>query len=208
MLYDKIKDLAQTKSRSVEKDKEFNPQLSLFDDVRKKKKKPIEVLRIELRIVQKRKLTALLNKIGIKQDEHNFRNTFKESIARAVLLFFWHTIQKSIKPILIANMPEIALFEEITKNKKIKPQKALALFGLAQILKNEGSRKLRQIFDKRFSVRSFSRIIKDLEKIKTHNLAVYEPFLKIEKDLKAFLPTTCKDFELHDLLKKIVEFLR
>jgi hypothetical protein len=40
VLYDKVKDLNKAKSRSVEKEKAFNLQMDIFEEIRKKNRKP------------------------------------------------------------------------------------------------------------------------------------------------------------------------
>ncbi len=82
--------------------------------------------------------------------------------------------------------------------------KALAVFGFAEMLKNEGARKMKSIFKKRFTGKTFSR---QFEKIESFDLPIsveFEPFVKIEKDLKEIKPLRLenfKDFLISDVVK-------
>ncbi|MFH0776495.1 MAG: hypothetical protein V1936_02690 [Patescibacteria group bacterium] len=206
VLYDKIEDLKQPKSRSVEQDKDFNLQLNIFDEIRRKEMKPLEVLRLEFRVCDTRKLKALLKEIGEDWGGETFEELFSEKISKKMLLNFWEKIWHSLKTILLTEISPVQIFERIIKSKKITPQAALALFSFSQILNLEGARQMRRVFEKRFSDRTFSRFLKKFEEIEFPALEIWEPFRKIEQDVQDFYPFRMKNFQNYDLeglLKKV-----
>ncbi len=74
--YDKIKDLEKAKQsdkRAIEKDNAL--QLNLFSKFARRKKK-LEILRMEVRLNKRQKIKQLFNKLGIKSDL-SFKSLFK-----------------------------------------------------------------------------------------------------------------------------------
>lgn len=98
VFYDKIRDLEQAKKsdkRSMEKDNAI--QLHLYDKLHNKKM--FEVLRMEARLNNKRKIQQLLKKLDIKA-QLTFKGLFKTNIARKVLLHYLDEIEGARPPLL------------------------------------------------------------------------------------------------------------
>ncbi len=93
VFYDKIKDLEkanQSEKRAVEKDNTI--QLELFSKLRKKKK--LEVLRMEIRLNKRAKMKQLFTKLGIKSDL-SLKSLFKPKLSKKVLLHYLDEIKSS-----------------------------------------------------------------------------------------------------------------
>jgi hypothetical protein len=98
VFYDKIRDLEQAKKsdkRSMEKDNTI--QLHLHDVLHSKKM--FEVLRMEARLNNRRKIQQLLKKLDIKA-QITFKGLFKTNIARKVLLHYLDEIEGARPPLL------------------------------------------------------------------------------------------------------------
>jgi hypothetical protein len=108
---------------------------------------------------------------------------------------------------LIIDIPSMELFEYVLKDPKVTPMKALAMYGFAKMLKNEGARKMKTIFKKRFTGRTFSRQFDTVENFDLSASVVFEPFRKIEQDLREMKPFRLKnfnDFLISDVVKNRV----
>ncbi len=84
IFYDKLKDLKKSKiseKKSIEKDNYC--QLTLFDN--NKQKTPFEVLRIEIRIGDRKKLKQVLTKYGFENKERTFCELFSKEISQKIL---------------------------------------------------------------------------------------------------------------------------
>jgi len=145
VFYDKIKDLQQAKiseKRSEEKDNIL--QLNLLNLL--KQQKPLEVLRMEIRLNRRQKIRQILKKIG-KEVEPTFINIFNQNIAKKVLLHYLNEIEQAYPPLLTYQHDSPKKFFEdlLISNPDLKPTKALELTGLKVILNEIGVREYRQI---------------------------------------------------------------
>jgi len=105
VFYDKIKDLEKAKisdKRAFEKDNMI--QMSLFDSLNESS---MQVLRMELRLGNRKEIQKILDKIGIKS-ELIFKNLFNANIAQKALDYFWKQI---IKASYILNFKTEGVFE-------------------------------------------------------------------------------------------------
>lgn len=135
VFYDKIKELEQVKKSDkgrVEQDGII--QLNLLKEI--EKIQPFEVLRIEIRFNERRKLKQVLGKLGIEQDL-KFANLFSKNISQSILQDYWKIIEAGTDHLTIDTRNQDRLTERIIKaNKDIKPLKALAISSaLVQINK-------------------------------------------------------------------------
>jgi len=96
-MYDKVDDLAKTKNRAVEKghQKDHNFQYQMFDDIRKKEKRPVEILRIEMRFLHKSRMRKIFNDLGLP-NIFTFRSLFREKVWKSLVLDYWRKLSTAL----------------------------------------------------------------------------------------------------------------
>ena len=145
VFYDKIKDLQQAKvseKRAEEKDNAL--QLNLFDMLTQRK--PLEVLRVEIRLNKRQKINQILKKIG-KEVEPTFSNIFNQDTAKRVLLHYISEIEEAYPPLLTYqyDSPKKFFSGFIRANPKTKLTQALKMLGLRLMLDEIGAREFREM---------------------------------------------------------------
>lgn len=143
--YDKVKDLQMAKvseKRSEEKDNAL--QLDILDTI--SQKKPLEVLRIEIRLNRRQKIRQILKNID-KPVEPIFANLFNQDIAQKVLLHYLNEIEQAYPPLFAYeyNTPKKFFEDILISNPTLKPTQALELMGFRTLLNEIGVREYRQI---------------------------------------------------------------
>jgi hypothetical protein len=165
VVYDKISDLAKSKSGAEDKDK-TPMQLSLFQQF-KKQGRPPEILRIEARLASKRKMNAVLEKNGFAKNP-TFEDIFKESVCQKIVSSFWNEmiVNENLFLFGLASGPK-QILKNLRKNYPgIKPKEAAYLVGLDGLCKDaDGIRELRGIIEKQATRRTWYRIAKDMKKL-------------------------------------------
>lgn len=99
--YDKIKDMKQAKiseKRAIESDYAIQQDLFTKEII----KKPLEVLRMELRIGNRTKLKSLMKELGIVCPT-NFESLFNQNISQRMLLHFWRAISLDMPTLALSN---------------------------------------------------------------------------------------------------------
>jgi len=145
VFYDKIKDLQQAKvseKRAEENDNAL--QLGLFDILTKKQ--PLEVLRVEIRLNKRQKISQILKLIG-KDIEPTFVSIFNQDTAKKVLLHYISEIEEAYPPLLTYqyDSPKKFFTGFLTANPKTKLTPALKMLGLRALLEEIGIREFREI---------------------------------------------------------------
>lgn len=145
VFYDKIKDLQQAKiseKRAEEKDNTL--QLGLFDALTQKK--PLEVLRVEIRLNKRQKINQILKKID-KAVEPTFVNIFNQGTAKKVLLYYISEIEEACPPLLTYqyDSPKKFFSGFIRTNPMTKLTQALKMLGLRLLLDEVGTREFREM---------------------------------------------------------------
>ncbi len=145
VFYDKIKDLQQAKiseKRAEEKDNAL--QLGLFDILTKRK--PLEVLRVEIRLNRQQKINQILKKIG-KEVEPTFTNIFNQDTAKKVLLHYISEIEEAYPPLLNYqyDSPKKFFSGFIRSNPNTKLTLPLKMLGLRVLLDEIGVREFREM---------------------------------------------------------------
>lgn len=165
VFYDKIKDLEKAKQserRSIEKDNAI--QLELFPQLRKKKK--LEVLRMEVRLNKRAKMKQLFIKLGIESDL-SLKSLFKPAISKKVLLHYLDELE-SKRPALLdfkAMDAKALLADLILYNPEFGSKKILQMFGLAKALEIVNMRELRGMLSK-INQKDWLRLIYDAKELK------------------------------------------
>lgn len=189
VFYDKIKDLQQSKiseKRAIEKDSHL--QLSLFDD--QPKDKPLDVLRMEVRLGTKKKIRHILGKVNL-DDDLSLKALFDQSVSKAVLQLFWQDVSASMNLLAIDTANTERLLQDmLRRNPGLRLNKALALTTAVTIINkaNGGIRRYRQITDPYAGPTSWQKQKKDISKLKLQVSERYQPILELEKSLESFEP--------------------
>jgi hypothetical protein len=192
VFYDKIKDLKTAKGRAVEKDNAL--QLNLFEDLNKK---PLEILRMEVRLCNTQKLKSIFTRLKIPQDL-TFQAVFKQDTAKKVLNHYWQDILDNLSFIRFATSQPIDMMETIIKNNgNINLKTALRDFGALALINSVGARRFRQLVNEKYSDRTWQRLKNDLKGLKSRPEGKYQPFLTITKALDEFKPLKLADFDIN-----------
>lgn len=194
VFYDKIADMGKDEKRSIDHDMKGN-QKSLFCQINEwRRKTDIEILKMEVRLSQKRKMNMMLEKIGFSKNP-TFRDIFRKEVCQKVLLEYWNTlVQEKNLHLFQQSKSKKDDFLEISdyiSNNNGKPRKAVALYAIKDFCKSEGVELFRQIIEDKFGKNSWngiSKSLKELNEIALKNNAVSsELCLKdIEEALKKF----------------------
>jgi hypothetical protein len=186
VFYDKIRDLEQAKKsdkRSMEKDNAI--QLHLYDTLHNKKM--FEVLRMEARLNNRRKIQQILKKLEIKA-QLTFKGLFKTNIARKVLLHYLDEIERARPPLLdfkTSNTKSL-LVALIFNNQTLSPRRILQLYGMKLALEHVSLRELRTMFGA-CNKRSWYRLIADMKDVSIVSHSNLPNSFKVIRDcLEAF----------------------
>ena len=195
IFYDKIAELKYSKARSVEKDdREFNYQTDIFTAIQKTK--PLEILRIELRLIGRTSIKTQFKKIGIT-NEFTFQSMFQVAIAQKILCYYWDDIFMELKPVLLQDLTTSEQLVLIAKQKREwKPQRVLSMIAVSSMIKEVGYRKTRQHFVKYFSGRSMERTFQDIKSLDFTIANKTSAVNKITKDLNEFLALKMANFDI------------
>jgi len=158
--YDKGADMGKSEKRAIDKDK-TTYQMKLFSEVKKAKQ---EILRFEARLGNKKKIDSMLEGLGYGKGL-NFRQIFREEIAKKVLWIYWEGLIKKRHLGLFSIIPSSKDIVRIlfANNKKLKPKQAIYLLGLFVLAKDEnGIRELRSLVSKRSHSRTWYRFTRDM----------------------------------------------
>lgn len=186
VFYDKIRDLEQAKKsdkRSMEKDNAI--QLHLYDTLHNKKM--FEVLRMEARLNNRRKIQQILKKLEIKA-QLTFEGLFRTNIARKVLLHYLDEIERARPPLLDfkASNTKSLLVALIFNNSTLSPRRILQLYGMKLALEHMSIRELRTMLGAH-NKRSWYRLIADMKDVAIACPANQPNSFKVMRDcLQAF----------------------
>lgn len=135
VIYDKVGDLNESKKRAIDKDK-TQYQTNIFDAI-KIKMPTAEILRIEIRLTDKRKMQKILSEVGFK-NEITFKNIFNKKLSQKIILLYWDKLfSKSMFVFHIDNNPQSILQKILRVSPKIKLSKAIKIVGLYLLSKDE-----------------------------------------------------------------------
>lgn len=161
--YDKLKDLDKAKiseKRAVEEDNLI--QLGLFNQ----KRKPFEVLRMEVRLNTRTKLKRTFKEINV-QNDLSFHSIFIERLSQKILFHYFSMIENSSSLLSIHTKNVSDFLSEIRiLNPKIKIRKSLQLLGFKFAIEEMGVRGFRK-FIKIFGENYWYRLKKEYSSIKS-----------------------------------------
>jgi len=185
VFYDKIKELEQTKKSDKRTEGKDNVlQLGLFDMLTQRK--PLEVLRVEIRLNKRQKINQILKKIN-KGVEPTFVNIFSQDTAKKVLLHYISEIEDAYPPLLTYqyDSPKKFFTGFLIANPKIKLTPVLKMLGLRALLEEIGIREFREI-TKRYGNSAWYSLNKEMKGLgKTDEVSV---FSLLRKQIAEFEP--------------------
>tara|TARA_Y100000310_G_C20657444_1_gene802737 strand:+ start:112 stop:1323 length:1212 start_codon:yes stop_codon:yes gene_type:complete len=196
IFYDKMKDIEATKNRAVDKNK-ISYEKTLFRNNKREIKR--EILRFEVRLVKQVSFYSFLRKHVFKKkiDSISFEEVFNNELCKKVLLASWEEITNSPANQLALKMDTSAdeVFDAIIKNlddnKRKKAHsltKALASYGLSQLIKQSGVRKVRNKIEKNWSIKSWYRLSGNIKESATNlrEISVVHTIGEIQLALEKF----------------------
>lgn len=173
VFYDKIKDLQQAKVSEKRAEEQDNIlQLGIFDTLTRKK--PLEVLRVEIRLNKRQKINQILKLID-KEVEPTFINIFNQDTAKKVLLHYINEIEEAYPPLLTHqyDSPKKFFTGFLTTNPKIKLTHALKMLGLRALLDEIGIREFREM-TKRYGNSAWYSLNKEMKGLgNTNEISVF-----------------------------------
>lgn len=190
--YDKIKDLQTAKvsgKRAIENDNIL--QLDLFDDLQNKKR--FEVLRIEVRLNKRQKISQVLRSLGIYLDL-TYKNLFDPSVSQKVLLQVLHQLESKRLPLFDykSTTSRALLADIIMGNPNLGVRQKILAFGLKQVFEVVNPRELRAMLGN-YSKRSWYKLIADAKAVR---LPISQsPFMVIREHLNRFDSLKLVDFK-------------
>ena len=193
VFYDKIADLEKAENRAVDK-QQTKYQKSLFDYLKEKQR--IELLRMEVRLSEKRKMNEILKEVGYSPDPL-FKDIFKKDLCQKILNLYW-TKYFSDNPFIYSthNDPQEILQKIFMIYPKMKNPMAYKYVGLYMLCKAEqGIRGLRQIIESRRIYKVNWELAKrEFEKFedKIFSNSVWGFLQDIKRELKEFKPFRLK----------------
>lgn len=194
VFYDKMKELQVPEARAVEKDREV--QLNLFENITPKT--PLEVLRMEVRLCDTRKIKSLLSTIEAPE-EITFKALFNEGIAQAILQLYWNEVLENLSFLEFSTSEPIDFAENILKNNPtINLKTALSHFGALSLINSSGTRRFRQLINERFSDRTWQRLKRNLKQINLLPIDKYKPIKAMSETLNNFEPVKIDDFQFDE----------
>ena len=164
VFYDKIKELEQTKKSDKRTEGKDNVlQLGLFDMLTQRK--PLEVLRVEIRLNKRQKINQILKKIN-KGVEPTFVNIFSQDTAKKVLLHYISEIEDAYPPLLTYqyDSPKKFFSGFIRANPNIKLAQSLKMLGLRVLIDEIGAREFREI-TKRYGSSAWYSLNKEMKNL-------------------------------------------
>jgi hypothetical protein len=198
MFYDKLKDLKKARiseKRAIERD--YAPQLGLFDD-RDAFPKQLEVLRMEVRLGNRSKITSVLKRIGADPElKPTFAALFDISLAKTVLLHFWHDIraQLTLAPASTARRPEEVLAAVAAHAKGgVRPGQLLQQVGGLLVAQAIGVRALGALMERHCSKRSWQRYKRRINAARLPEESITSVSARVDEALHRFQLLRLADF--------------
>jgi hypothetical protein len=190
IFYDKIADLTKGKKRSIDRD-QTALQMDLFRNTRIRGH-PLEILRMEVRLVQKQKINAVFHKLQLPKNP-KFEQVFNSNTSKKVLSYYWQElIRARNQGVLMPLSQPIDLAKRIRLTMPdINPKQVLFQVGLLTLAQNEnGLREFRNLFSKASHDRTWSRLMKEYREVsETVSRSHVRPWVKsVEQQLANYRP--------------------
>ncbi len=197
VFYDKIKDLekARISPKRSEENKDVAIQLNLFDALKpQSKREPFEVLRMEIRLNNRRKIRTELKRLSF-EFEPTFKNLFSKNITQQVCLKYLHDIKSKLIFSAVKSCQSFTeqLSELIANNPKEKPNFLFQYLAFTQVVNEHDIRTARQLIDPANSGKWY-RLKKKFVNIKLTNQSFQ--INKLVKIIDEFKPVKLVDYPM------------
>lgn len=193
IVYDKIKDLERGKTsdkRAIENDN--HGQLSLLSTPFKK---PFEVLRLEVRLGNRRKIKNVLERLD-QSRPMTFESLYSSDLAKAVLLDYWRKITPDVPLLACSGFASGELYDALARDMpKAKPTQILSLVGALSIIHKEGMRGLRTRLEGHSTSRAWYRLKRQLGQLSVTSHMKYNALRVAEGHLLAFTPLNLDSYK-------------
>ncbi|MBI4086443.1 hypothetical protein HY416_00460 [Candidatus Kaiserbacteria bacterium] len=159
VLYDKIADLRKNQKRAVDLEQTAY-QMSLFPSLNNVR----EILRLEVRLSEKRKMSSVFQKLGIPENP-TFKDVFCAKKSQMVVRHYWDTMIEGNSLLLFSHSltAKDLLKQILIARPDAKATKPIYLAGLVLLAREgNGLRELRTILAKRSNDRLWYRLRTDL----------------------------------------------
>ncbi len=180
--YDKIADLKQSKiseKRAIEKDNVLQQNLLSNPIFRMK-----EVLRIELRLNNRKKIKSILEKCSLDVENITFEKMLDIKISKSMLNYFWELFVLKSLPTLCLLESETLTLQEKMINAGIKPTVRFTLLGIIEHVKSLGNKITKELLKRN----NYSRYKKYFDLIDFDDTYVYRQLKNIETNIKNMKP--------------------
>src|SRR3989344_3128932 len=149
-----------------------------------------EILRLEVRLSEKRKMNSIFKKLGFAENP-TFKEVFSAEKSQAILKYYWDMmIEKNSLLLFSHSLTAKDLFKQILLARQdIKGKTAIYLTGLLFLTREgNGLRELRSILAKRSSDRLWYRVLADLTETTTglNKLRPREWYDQVKQWLKSY----------------------
>lgn len=185
VFYDKIKDLEKAKhseKRSIEKDNAI--QLNLFPELAKRKRK-LEIFRMEVRLNKRQKMKQLFAKLEIKSNL-TLKSLFKPAISKKILMHYFDELESKRPKILDykAANDKALLADLIFNNPDLGSKRIMQIYGLSKALESMSIRELRGMLSMN-SKRDWNRLMGAAKEIRLPD--IQKPLRIIREHLMKFI---------------------
>lgn len=190
-IYDKLADLRQSKkSEKRTQEKDNYVQLDILDTIARQQ--PVAVMRYEVRLNGKKKITSSLEAVGFEQPL-TFKSAFSSDLAKKILEHHWQNFYTNIPKLALDTDKPDKILANILQSPDLKgPRQAAAQLGMIWLLSNSEQRYARTLFEERFGTHAWSRL-KPLTK--QPDKVQYKSLLGIKQSLEHFEPTKIEDIK-------------
>jgi hypothetical protein len=191
VIYDKKRDYGKSKGAATDKDRVPFTQ-SFLDQTYSLP----EILRIEVRLSEKRKVNEIFEKLGYAINP-TFQEVFNQRLCQAVVRHYWKNLVTGDNGVLLSAplSPQGILSHIKQERKEIGHSKALFLVGLILTAKDSGGATgLRKTLG--ISSRSWYRLVEDLRNLGFLTDNQFEWVAVIEEQLSTFKPVRLADWSV------------
>jgi hypothetical protein len=182
VFYDKIADMGKYSKRAIDKTNTYL-QKSLFHEIKEMRRlTDIEILKMEVRLIGKRKINEIMDAIGAKQDPV-FKDIFKKDIAQSMLLNYWQKLVLERNIFLFqhekSNKQE-EFFDVLLKSRQNgkKATHGMILWALQNFCYSEGVPVCRQITEDVFGSKGWPSVAPYLKEVNEISKIDFEKYKK------------------------------
>lgn len=184
-IYDKVADLKQSRiseKRCIEKDN-FT-QTNLLDLLNKRK--PLSIMRYEVRLNSKNKVKKALSKVGF-DEVLIFKNVYSNQLSKKILQDHWQTFFSKITKISLDNDKPSKIFANIVQSNIHKTaRQSLTHLGVQMLLVDSNQRYIRGLIENSYGIKGWNQIKPFFERPKK---VQYKSIIALNIMMEDFRPT-------------------